>query len=113
MAPSLRPCQPPPAAGLPGGAPRDEPLMPYTLLQGGRRRPRRLLPVLAAFALACALLLALPASEDPGRRSVAPLATSGPAPLAGGGTAPSPLAVRLADTRDPVAHSFRHPPRAG
>jgi serine-type D-Ala-D-Ala carboxypeptidase (penicillin-binding protein 5/6) len=87
--------------------------MPYTLLQGGRRRRRRWLPVLGALVLACALLLALPASEDPGRRSVAPLATSGPAPLAGGGTAPSPLAVRLADTRDVVAHSFRQPPRAG
>ena len=39
--------------------------------------------------------------------------TAGPAPLAGGGTAPSPLAVRLDDPRDAVRVRFRHPPRSG
>jgi D-alanyl-D-alanine carboxypeptidase len=36
-----------------------------------------------------------------------------PAPLAGGGTAPSPLSVRLEDPRDAVRLRFKHPPRSG
>jgi D-alanyl-D-alanine carboxypeptidase len=36
-----------------------------------------------------------------------------PAPLAGGGTAPSPLAVRLDVPGDPIRLRFRHPPRSG
>jgi D-alanyl-D-alanine carboxypeptidase len=88
--------------------------MPYRILQGGRRRRRPTrwfaLPALAA---AVAVPLVWPASEQPPTRPIAPLPSVGPAPLAGGGTAPSPLAVRLEDTRDPVVQRFRHPPRAG
>ena len=49
------------------------------------------------------------------RRDAAPgpLQESGTAPLAGGGTAPSPLAVRLDDPRDSVRVQFRKPPRSG
>ena len=43
----------------------------------------------------------------------APLSDAGPAPLAGGGTAPSPLSVRLDDPRDLVRLRFKHPPRSG
>jgi D-alanyl-D-alanine carboxypeptidase len=42
-----------------------------------------------------------------------PLQESAVAPLAGGGTAPSPLAVRLADPSDNVNLHFKHPPRSG
>jgi D-alanyl-D-alanine carboxypeptidase len=42
-----------------------------------------------------------------------PLSDSGTAPLAGGGTAPSPLAVRLDDPRDAVAIRFKKAPRSG
>jgi D-alanyl-D-alanine carboxypeptidase len=41
------------------------------------------------------------------------LSNSGPAPLAGGGTAPSPLSVRLDDPRDLVRLHFKHAPRSG
>src|SRR3954453_20986355 len=44
----------------------------------------------------------------------APELTDGaPPPLAGGGTAPSPLSVRLDDPRDLVRLRFKHPPRSG
>jgi len=43
----------------------------------------------------------------------AALLDTGTAPLAGGGTAPSPLAVRLEDPRDAVHVDFRKPPRSG
>ena len=87
--------------------------MPYTLLQGGRRRRRRSLPVFALVVLAAvAVLLLRPAGDEPAPRPIAPLPSSGPAPLAGGGTAPSPLAVRLADPRDVVEPEFRRAPRA-
>ena len=46
------------------------------------------------------------------RRRRAPLLDSGTAPLAGGGTAPSPLAVRLEDPRDNVQIRFKKPPRS-
>jgi D-alanyl-D-alanine carboxypeptidase (penicillin-binding protein 5/6) len=42
-----------------------------------------------------------------------PLVEDAPAPLAGGGTAPSPLSVRLDDPRDPVTLRFKRPPRSG
>jgi serine-type D-Ala-D-Ala carboxypeptidase (penicillin-binding protein 5/6) len=95
--------------------------MPYTLLQGGRRRRRRFKPVAAIITLAVAATL-LPAAGagDPETpqglaRSPAPgpLLDSGTAPLAGGGTAPSPLAVTLDDPRDTVAVRFKRPPRSG
>ena len=38
--------------------------------------------------------------------------TPATAPLAGGGTAPSPLAVRLDDPRDAVSIDFKKPPRS-
>jgi len=41
-----------------------------------------------------------------------PLQDTETAPLAGGGTAPSPLAVRLDDPRDAVQIKFKRPPRA-
>jgi serine-type D-Ala-D-Ala carboxypeptidase (penicillin-binding protein 5/6) len=97
--------------------------MPYTLLQGGRRRRRRRRGAVAAaivLAIAVTLLLAARAG-DPRRprateRNTAPpaaLLDTGTAPLAGGGTAPSPLAVRLEDPRDTVHVQFKHPPRSG
>ena len=90
--------------------------MPYRILQGGRRRRRPMRwYAIAAVAAAIAGTLAWPASEhqQPPTREVAPLPSVGPAPLAGGGTAPSPLAVRIEDPYDPVVHRFRHAPRAG
>jgi D-alanyl-D-alanine carboxypeptidase (penicillin-binding protein 5/6) len=94
------------------------------LLEGGRRRRRRrpvallMLLVLAAAGAAFAL------TRDPDRPVPPPRAAaedkappgslldSGTAPLAGGGTAPSPLAVRLEDPRDPVKIRFKRPPKA-
>jgi D-alanyl-D-alanine carboxypeptidase (penicillin-binding protein 5/6) len=97
--------------------------MPYTLLQGGRRRRRRRRGAAVAvvlLAVAVTLLLAERAgTPSKGRRSHAPIAPpaalldTGTAPLAGGGTAPSPLAVRLDDPRDVVHTRFKHPPRSG
>jgi D-alanyl-D-alanine carboxypeptidase len=60
----------------------------------------------------------LVAQEDAARRVTAaatpgPLPSAGPAPLAGQGTAPSPLAVRLDDPDDPLRVVFDRPPRAG
>jgi serine-type D-Ala-D-Ala carboxypeptidase (penicillin-binding protein 5/6) len=95
--------------------------MPYTLLQGGRRRRRRrrsLAVALLATAIAAVLVLA-PRAGNPPRRAPAPTAPpaalqeSSTAPLAGGGTAPSPLAVRVDDPRDAVRLHFKHPPRSG
>jgi D-alanyl-D-alanine carboxypeptidase (penicillin-binding protein 5/6) len=94
--------------------------MPYTLLQGGRRRRRRRwFPVVLVVLLtvAATLLLAGRAGESPppagADAAPGPLQESGTAPLAGGGTAPSPLAVRLDDPRDSVSVRFRKPPRSG
>jgi D-alanyl-D-alanine carboxypeptidase len=95
--------------------------MPYTLLQGGRRRRRRrrgLIGAALVLALAAALLFA-PRAGNPGRpkpAAAAPpaaLQDTGTAPLAGGGTAPSPLAVRMDDPRDAVTLVLKHPPRSG
>jgi serine-type D-Ala-D-Ala carboxypeptidase (penicillin-binding protein 5/6) len=95
--------------------------MPYTLLQGGRRRRRRRGGVvLAVIVLAVAATLFLadragqPAKPEPTRAAPpAALQDSSTAPLAGGGTAPSPLAVRMEDPRDAVPLAFKHPPRSG
>jgi D-alanyl-D-alanine carboxypeptidase (penicillin-binding protein 5/6) len=96
--------------------------VPYRLLQGGARRRRvRWKPVAAVLVLAlAATLLATGRAGDPdppGRTTEppapGPLLDSGTAPLAGGGTAPSPLAVKLDDPRDTVAVAFRRPPAAG
>ncbi len=95
--------------------------MPYTLLQGGRRRQRRRRSVVVAvlaLAVVAALLFA-PRAGNPGRpkpTTVAPpavLQDSATASLAGGGTAPSPLAVRMDDPRDSVRLVFKHPPSSG
>ena len=94
------------------------------LLAGGRRRRRRrragpLLAALVVVLAASMVVVLLVRGDDPPRRAPQPtahirlpLATDGTLPLAGGGTAPSPLAVRLEDPRDPVRVRFRHPPRS-
>jgi serine-type D-Ala-D-Ala carboxypeptidase (penicillin-binding protein 5/6) len=98
--------------------------MPYTLLQGGRRRPRRRwMPLVAVVLLAVAATLLLSARTGdetpqappakPGASAPGPLLDSATAPLAGGGTAPSPLAVALDDPRDVVTVRLRKPPRSG
>ncbi len=100
--------------------------MPYEVFQGGRRRKQRRWPrlvavlVLLGVGLAAGLTLApkhepkapaapAPTVEAPLRITTPPA----PAPLAGGGTAPSPLSVRLDDPRDLVRLRFKHPPRSG
>ena len=98
--------------------------MPYTLLQGGRRRRRRRWRSVGAVLVLALAAVLLPAGRagDSGPPSTAPasepaapgpLLDSGTAPLAGGGTAPSPLAVRLDGTRDLVRMRLRRPPRSG
>jgi D-alanyl-D-alanine carboxypeptidase len=100
--------------------------MPYNLLQGGRRRRRRRWrPVLAVLVLAAVATLLLSQRTGEQQRTPAPapaaepaapgplLLDSGTAPLAGGGTAPSPLAVRLEDPRDVVTTRLRKPPASG
>jgi D-alanyl-D-alanine carboxypeptidase len=101
--------------------------MPYTLLQGGARRPRRRRrwPAFGALALVLvALWLVLaPRTGDRGRsRGASPsdaavagsaLLDSGTAPLAGGGTAPSPLAVQLDGPAGAVRVRFKVQPRSG
>jgi D-alanyl-D-alanine carboxypeptidase len=97
--------------------------MPYTLLQGGRRRRQRRWPTIVLLVLltvAATLLLTARAGDSPPPPPAAgadvapgPLEESATAPLAGGGTAPSPLAVRLDDSRDSVGVRFRKPPRSG
>ena len=93
--------------------------MPYQLLQGGRRRRRRRpWPPVAAVVLSLAVALGIARSVDepPDARVPAapgPLLDTGTAPLAGGGTAPSPLAVRLDGSRDLVGTRFKRPPRSG
>ena len=96
--------------------------MPYTLFQGGRRRRRRRGPALLAavllLAAGAAAVLALQRAGDdrlattqPPEAAV-PIQDAGTAPLAGGGTAPSPLAVRLQDGGDPIRLDFKHAPRS-
>ena len=72
-----------------------------------------------ALSVAAVLLLAGRAGDpDPPQGAAeppapGPLLDSGTAPLAGGGTAPSPLAVALDDPRDAIALRFKRPPRSG
>src|SRR5215212_6550921 len=97
--------------------------MPYQLFQGGRRHRRRrwptILAVVALLGVGGAAARILWQDNVPGapQRAVPPaapaLADGAPAPLAGGGTAPSPLSVRLDDPRDAVRLRFKHPPRSG
>jgi D-alanyl-D-alanine carboxypeptidase (penicillin-binding protein 5/6) len=100
--------------------------VPYTLLQGGqgrRRRRRRRWPALLALAVVIAALIGVvaPRTGDRGGRASTPAATpvapspldAGTAPLAGGGTVASPLAVRLAGPADVVRVRFKRQPRAG
>jgi serine-type D-Ala-D-Ala carboxypeptidase (penicillin-binding protein 5/6) len=97
--------------------------MPYELFQGGRKQRRRRWPsVVAVLALLVAgggaARILWPQHEPPApqraARPTAPAFADGaPAPLAGGGTAPSPLSVRLEDPRDAVRLRFKHPPRSG
>jgi D-alanyl-D-alanine carboxypeptidase len=103
--------------------------MPYTLFQGGRRRRRRRAPLLLALAALVAVAVASGALDpreilpdrtaSPAAAAPAPsppyppgLAEELPLPAAGGGTAPTPLAVRLEDPRDAVRVRFRRPPRS-
>ncbi len=103
--------------------------MPYNLFQGGRKRPRGWVRAVLALVTvaACAaggLLLFLGETRWSGSDRAAPRAGDatphvprqlrpGPAPLAGGGTALSPLAVRLDDPRDRVHLRFKRAPRSG
>ena len=97
--------------------------MPYTLFQGGRRRRRRRPPVLLAVLLLVAAAVAAALLVDD-RREGAETARDAPAPkragglgalepLAGGGTAPSPLSVRLEQGGDTVTARFKKMPRSG
>jgi D-alanyl-D-alanine carboxypeptidase (penicillin-binding protein 5/6) len=96
--------------------------MPYTLFQGGRRRRGRRAPAVlalaAVLAVAAAGVLLAAERRDGGEsgRAAAPGVAAGGLdlePLAGGGTAPSPLAVRLEQGGDPVRARFKVMPRAG
>jgi D-alanyl-D-alanine carboxypeptidase len=99
--------------------------MPYTLFQGGRRRRRRRAPavlavlLLVAAAAAAVLVVAQQRGGDGGGSAGEPPAQEraargdgGLEPLAGGGTAPSPLAVRLERGDDPVRARYKRMPRA-
>jgi D-alanyl-D-alanine carboxypeptidase len=99
--------------------------MPYSILQtapGGRRRRRRRWPAMMALAVAIAAVVFVLAPRaarrhQPSTHAAAPVVPgtildSGTAPLAGGGTAPSPLAVQL-DGADVVHLRFHVPPRSG
>lgn len=95
--------------------------MPYTLFQGGRRRHRRRWPLafLLIAALAGSAVFALPRAGDQSppaatEAALPPLTGEPPVPLAGGGTVPTPLGVRLdgAGGVDPVSPRFKRPPRA-
>ena len=97
--------------------------MPYTLFQGGRRRRRRRAPrllavvlLLAAAAVTAGLAIDRRGDDETARDAPAPRRAIGPdalEPLAGGGTAPSPLAVRLDQGGDPVTARFKRMPRSG
>ena len=97
--------------------------MPYRVHQGGRRRRRRRWPrrlaLLVVLACAAGAAFLLTSRDEPSapQRATAPRTTSlvdgAPEPLAGGGTAPSTLAVRLDGASDPVSLRFKKPPRSG
>jgi D-alanyl-D-alanine carboxypeptidase len=79
---------------------------------------RRRIALLLALAALGGIAYGLIASQEGTRPVTAaatpgPLPTAGPAPLAGQGTAPSPLAVRLDDPNDVLRVAFERPPRAG
>jgi D-alanyl-D-alanine carboxypeptidase len=79
---------------------------------------RRALALLAlvAVGVAVAAILRDDQAPAPATKTKAPpaaLQQSTTAPLAGGGTAPSPLAVRLEQPGDPVHLRFKHMPRSG
>ncbi len=68
--------------------------------------------------MATLILAARAGDPDPPRGAAGPAAPgplldSGTAPLAGGGTAPSPLAVQLSVAPDLLRTEFRKPPRSG
>jgi serine-type D-Ala-D-Ala carboxypeptidase (penicillin-binding protein 5/6) len=75
------------------------------------------LVVVLLLVIAAALLLAPRAGDPTPPRPVesapGPLLDSDVAPLAGGGTAPSPLAVRMEDPRDVVHVAFKRQPASG
>jgi D-alanyl-D-alanine carboxypeptidase len=75
---------------------------------------RRLITLVALLVIGGALATVLRGSpSDPTQSTTAPpgpLQDSGTAPLAGGGTAPSPLAVRLDLAGDAVSVRFKKPP---
>jgi D-alanyl-D-alanine carboxypeptidase (penicillin-binding protein 5/6) len=102
--------------------------VPYNLIQTPpppprrrrrRRRRSRPLALVVLLAVAATLLVASRAGDpDPPRGAAeppaaGPLLDSGTAPLAGGGTAPSPLAVQLEGAPDVVRVDFRTQPRSG
>ena len=75
-----------------------------------------MLVVLACAAAAAVLITSQRDPAPPRPAEVAPESTlrdGAPAPLAGGGTAPSPLSVRLDDPRDVVRLRFKRRPRSG
>src|SRR4051812_45713598 len=92
--------------------------MPRRTMHGGRRRSPAVLLTLLVLALSGAAVYAFVLREDrapaPATAEAPPnaLQESGTAPLAGGGTAPSPLAVRLDQPGDNVAIDFKKPPRS-
>jgi D-alanyl-D-alanine carboxypeptidase len=97
-------------------------MSPYSLLQGGRRRPRRRRPLLGVVALVALALVAWVALRDDGAATPAPgpaVASKATEDLAGGGsvppgngTAPIRLAVNLDDPQDEVRVTFKHAARA-
>jgi D-alanyl-D-alanine carboxypeptidase len=79
------------------------------------KRALALLALVAA-GVAVAVILRDRSAPAPVAKAKAPpaaLQQSTTAPLAGGGTAPSPLAVRLEQPGDPVHLRFKHMPRSG
>ena len=80
-----------------------------------RRRRRRRRGTALLIVLTAALVLGLGGRGPEGDRRLGvsgPSLAQGAAALAGMGTAPAPLAVRLDDPRDWVTPAFRKPPRA-
>src|SRR3954452_10743479 len=96
--------------------------MPQRVTQGGRSRPhRRRFPSRALMVLALLAIAfggyKLVAGDSTGSSATAkappnPLQQSAVAPLAGGGTLPSPLAVRLDRPDNSVSIKFKKPPRS-
>jgi len=73
-----------------------------------------MLALLAVGLVAGLALAPRPEPPEPVRQAAAPpVELPAPEPLAGGGTAPSALAVRLEDPGDVVRIRFKRPPRSG